>query len=40
MPSDSFGFPGYVRICYCVAPEMIECALPAFRKLAQSYGLV
>ena len=39
VPSDSFGFPGYVRISYCVATDMIERSLPAFRKLAQSYGL-
>ena len=39
VPSDSFGFPGYVRISYCVATEMIERSLPAFRALAQSYGL-
>ena len=39
VPSDSFGFPGYVRISYCVATEMIERSLPAFHALAQSYGL-
>lgn len=38
VPSDSFGFPGYVRISYCVATGMIERALPAFRKLAEAYG--
>lgn len=40
VPSDSFGFPGYVRISYCVATEMIERALPAFSKLAKAYGLI
>ena len=40
VPSDSFGFPGYVRVSYCVAADMIERSLPAFRKLAESYGLV
>lgn len=37
--SDSFGFPGYVRISYCVSTEMIQHALPSFEKLAQEYGL-
>ena len=39
VPSDSFGCTGFVRISYCVSPEMIERSLPAFRKLAESYGL-
>ena len=39
VPSDSFGFPGYVRISYCVATDMIERSLAAFKQLAQSYGL-
>ena len=34
---DDFGRKGYVRICYCVAPDMIERSLPAFKKLAESY---
>ncbi|MDE7454114.1 MAG: pyridoxal phosphate-dependent aminotransferase [Clostridia bacterium] len=34
---DDFGRKGYVRICYCVAPEMIERSLPAFKALAESY---
>jgi len=37
VPGDSFGYPGYVRICYCVSTEMIEKALPSFEKLAQEY---
>ena len=37
VPSDDFGVPGYVRIAYCVTPEMIERALPAFRRLAEEY---
>ncbi len=36
---DDFGCPGYVRISYCVSPEMIKRALPAFGALAQSYGI-
>ncbi len=39
VPCDSFGCPGYVRISYCVQPEQIERALPAFKKLAEEYGL-
>ena len=34
---DDFGRKGFVRICYCVSPDMIERALPAFKKLADSY---
>ncbi len=37
VPSDSFGMPGFVRIAYCVKPEMIERALPAFEKLFREY---
>lgn len=37
VPGDSFGYPGYVRICYCVSTEMIEKALPSFEKLAKEY---
>lgn len=39
VPSDSFGVKGYVRISYCVAKETIEGSLPAFRQLAEEYGL-
>ena len=39
VPSDSFGCAGYVRIAYCVTPEMIESALPAFAALAKDYRL-
>ena len=34
---DDFGGKGYVRISYCVAPEMLEKSLPAFKALAESY---
>lgn len=37
VPSDDFGVDSYVRISYCVAPEMLERSLPAFKKLAESY---
>ena len=39
VPSDSFGCPGYVRISYCVTTEQVERALPAFKRLADAYGL-
>ncbi len=38
VPSDDFGFPGYVRIAYCVQTEQIERSLPSFKKLAEEYG--
>ena len=34
-----FGAKEYVRIAYCVSTERIEKALPAFKKLAEEYGL-
>lgn len=38
VPADSFGTPGYVRLAYCVTTEQIKNSLPAFKKLAESYG--
>lgn len=38
VPSDDFGYPGYVRIAYCVTTEQIERSLPAFRALAEEYN--
>lgn len=37
VPGDSFGYPGYIRISYCVSTEMIEKSLPSFKKLAEEY---
>ena len=37
VPSDSFGYPGYVRISYCVKTEQIVNAIPAFEKLYNDY---
>jgi aspartate aminotransferase len=34
---NSFGVKGYVRISYCVSPDMIKRSLPAFKALAESY---
>ena len=39
VPSDDFGCKGFVRIAYCVTTAQIERSLPAFRRLAASYGL-
>ena len=39
VPGDDFGCKGYVRVAYCVAPETIGRALPAFEALAKSYNL-
>lgn len=38
VPSDSFGFSGYVRLAYCVSNEMIKRSLPAFKKLIDEYN--
>ncbi len=40
VPSDSFGFPGYVRLSYCVSTDMILRSLPKFEELAKEYGLI
>lgn len=37
VPGSEFGYPGHVRISYCVSTEQIERALPAFRKFAATY---
>ena len=38
VPSDDFGTKGYARLSYCVKTEMIERALPQFKKLIESYN--
>ena len=38
VPCDDFGVRGYVRIAYCVDYARIERSLPAFKRLAESYG--
>lgn len=35
----AFSCPGYVRMAYCVSPDMIQKSLPEFEKLAREYGL-
>ncbi|NLP34652.1 MAG: pyridoxal phosphate-dependent aminotransferase [Clostridiales bacterium] len=37
VPGSSFGCQGYCRIAYCVDYQMIERALPGFKKLAKEY---
>lgn len=36
----AFGWPGYVRIAYCVSHDTIKNSLPAFKKLAEEYHLL
>ncbi len=40
VPGDSFGFPGYVRLSYCVSTAMIEKSLPSFKALSEEYNLI
>ncbi len=37
VPADSFGCPGYVRVSYCVEPDMIKRSFGAFKKLMAQY---
>lgn len=37
VPADDFGCQGYVRISYCVDPEMIKRSFGAFQKLYNAY---
>ena len=39
VPGASFGAPGYVRLAYCVSPDMIKRSLTAFEKLAVDCGI-
>jgi aspartate aminotransferase len=39
VPGSGFGAPGYFRIAYCVAQEVIERSLPAWERLAKDVGL-
>ena len=36
----AFACPGYVRLAYCVSPQMIEKSMSGFEQLAKEYGLV
>ena len=35
VPGDSFGCPGYFRVCYCVSYDKIVRSLPIFRELIE-----
>lgn len=35
----TFRWPGYVRLAYCVSPEVIQKSLPAFEKMSWEYAL-
>ena len=37
VPADGFGCPGYFRLSYCVANDMIKRSLPAFKAMIESY---
>ena len=37
VPGDSFGCPGYFRICYCVSHDMILRSLPVFETLIREF---
>ena len=39
VPCDDFGVSGYVRIAYCTDKSKVEGALPAFKALAEEYGI-
>lgn len=39
VPGDDFGCPGFARLAYCVPVERIKNSLPAFKWLAEEYGL-
>ena len=38
VPGSAFGYPGYVRVSYCVSTDTIRRSLPAFKALAESYA--
>ena len=37
VPGRSFACPGYVRIAYCVSPDLIERSMAKFKELAEVY---
>jgi len=39
VPGSGFGRPGHFRIAYCVAPDVVERSLPAWRRLGARFGL-
>ena len=39
VPSNSFGVPGWFRLGYCIDYGVIVASLPAWKKLAEEYGV-
>lgn len=37
VPADGFGCPGFFRLSYCVANDMIHRSLPSFRAMIEAY---
>ncbi len=37
VPGKGFGLTGHFRMAYCVAPQVVDGALPAFRKVGEKY---
>ena len=37
VPGSGFGLPGYFRMAFCVAPQVVDGALPAFRAVGEKY---
>jgi len=37
VPGSGFGAPGWVRLAFCVQPEMLQRAMPKFKALAEAY---
>lgn len=37
VPGSGFGAPGWLRLAFCVQPDMIRRAMPKFRELAAAY---
>ena len=38
VPGSGFGAPGWLRLAFCVQPDMIQRAMPKFKALAEAYG--
>ncbi len=37
VPAETFGAPGYVRLSYCVDPDMVRRSIPLFEMIMESY---
>jgi aspartate aminotransferase len=37
VPGVGFGAPGYFRMAYCTAPDVVDGALPALREMGAKY---